>query len=163
MILRCRLRFIIERLHRVTLSDKHSPEKGVGPVVVDFALGVPPVDALPGRLLHHGRSGARTARLGRDVVDRLGGGPGCGALAGGVDRGQAASLRLRRRHWLDPPAILLLRLLLGALNGYRAPFVLVGCITWPGSRVNSSACQPPPQVTISASCGNQKGHLKNNN
>lgn len=34
-------------------AKKHSPEKCVRPVVVDFALRVSPVQTLPGGLLHH--------------------------------------------------------------------------------------------------------------
>lgn len=91
---------------------RHSPKKGVGSIVIDFALRVSPVQTLPGGLLHH--TGfhrcalIRTARFEWAVADLFGDGSGCGALAGGVDRGHAASLRLRFGHGFTdhPPSAL---------------------------------------------------------
>lgn len=118
----------------VDIAREHPPEKGVGSVVIDLALRVSSVQALPGGLPHHTgfdvRALIRTARLDRAVVDLLGGGCGCGALAGGVGRGHAASLRLGLGHGLSnhPPPVLF-------------------CTFWfnPGlcSRVLSSASAPP--------------------
>lgn len=84
------------------ISSEHSPEKGVGSVIIDFAFCVSPVQALPGSLLHHTAfhvsALTRTARFRWAVVDLFG---GCGALAGRVDRGHAASLWLGLGHALS--------------------------------------------------------------
>lgn len=91
----------------VDIAGKHSPEKGVGSVVIDLTLSVSPVQALPGGLLHHTAFDlwalTWTARLDRAVVDLLGGGCGCGALAGCVDRGHAALFRLGLGHGFIQP------------------------------------------------------------
>lgn len=84
-------------------TDKmHSPEKCVRPVVEDFALRVSPVQTLSGGLLHHlgfyWCDLIRTTWLHWAVVNLLGGGSSCGALAGGADRGHAAFLWLRFGH-----------------------------------------------------------------
>lgn len=83
----------------------HSPEKRVGAVVVDLALGVPPVQALPGRLLHHlgfyRWAQHRTARLAGTTVDLLVEGRCC---SGGVDHGHAAFLGLGFSHGFGEPA-----------------------------------------------------------
>lgn len=65
-------------IYIVDIARKHSPEKGVGPVVIDFALRVSPVQALPGGLFHHlGFDRCAliwTARFDCAVVDLQGGG-----------------------------------------------------------------------------------------
>lgn len=104
---------------------RHSPKKGVGSVVIDFAFRVFPVQTLPGGLLHHTgfqmRALIRTARFEWAVADLF----GCGALAGGVDRGHAASFRLGLGHGFTdhPPSVLsmILCLSVGAAPAHNHP------------------------------------------
>lgn len=97
----------------VDIVGTHSPEKGVGPVVIDFALRVSPVQALLGGLLHHINFDlcalVRTVLLEGAVLVLLGSGRGCGALAGSADRGHTAFLRLGLGHGSthQPPPVLL--------------------------------------------------------
>lgn len=96
------LQSLVFNIYTADIARKHSPEKGVCPVVVDFALGVSPVQILPGGLLHHlafDRCALiGTSRLHGAVVDLLVSGCCCGALAGSVDRGDGAFLRLGLGH-----------------------------------------------------------------
>lgn len=80
---------------------KHSPEKGVGSVVVDFALCVSPVQILPGGLLHHlgfDRCALIRTRWIHGAVVNL--------LADALARSHAAFFRLRLGHGSHRPAAL---------------------------------------------------------
>lgn len=100
---------IIKHNRSVCILDKtkhHSPEKGVGSVVIDFTLYVFPMEILPGGLLHHSSFPLgdliRTARFERTVAELF-----WGTLAGGVDRRHAASFRLGLGHGFSnhPPSV----------------------------------------------------------
>lgn len=100
---------IIKHNRSLCIVDKtkqHSPEKGVGSVVIDFTLYVFPMQILPGGLLHHSSFPLgdliRTTRFERTVVELF-----RGTLAGGVDHGNAASFRLGLGHGFSnhPPSV----------------------------------------------------------
>lgn len=118
------------------IARKYSPEKGVGPVVIHFTLRVSPMHALLGSLLHMSSDMCALIRLDWTVVDLLGG--GCAALAGNVDRGQAAFLRLGLGHGFTSPTDLVALKMM--LCGLAYPWALLPCTV---IRVS------PTQMTVS--------------